>query len=199
MAKPPDATPIYKVTGKTIASWAGVELQVSSLFNALMKHPLAPVIWDRIRSFEAKMQMLNDVANRTIKNDEIRRDWRLLYAEVIALSAKRNRVAHATMVHNGHVAAMQPFYSLENQNREPLQGADIDAFCKQFIETFMALSWLTKIVEALASPHQEFAEPTPDLVHRLRREDDRKREGQQHRAQAWREYLDRNPDLKGSS
>ena len=188
--------------GHCIMQWSFVEHYLCLLFIRLHDgdREVADLIWGRIRSFEAKLQLLHEVSQRAALEPEMKRDWNLLREETLRLYRKRNQVAHSTPVQgSSEPMALEPFLSIYTDNKT-IDIDDMRLFARQFTELAEALCYLMKplfkAAEETGTPHPQSAAQVPGLVHRLRSEDDRRREAQRHRAIAWRQYLERNPDLK---
>lgn len=183
--------------GHCIMQWAYVEAHLGFLFHALHGGPpeIADRIWSRIRSFEAKLQVLHDVSGATQLHADIRRDWTLLRQHTLTLYRDRNRVAHSTPITlKDGTRALEPFSQIYSDPTDTIGRDDMKRMAAAFHELSVALFTLVGLVRTVG-PHPRCLEPANDLVRRLRTKDDLKREEQRHRALAWRQYLQRNPNL----
>jgi hypothetical protein len=184
--------------GHAIMQWAAVELNLSALFFGLLGPPYeaGELLWNRVRSFEAKLQMLHDLATIKFTDPEHRRNWALLREHTARLYGKRNQLAHSTLVvlpDDGKIA-LAPFATVSKLTAAPLRQPDIEDYTSEFIDIGAAINQFMHAALG-ASLHPISQELESDLLDHLREEDDRKREAQQHRSLAWRQYLERNPDL----
>jgi hypothetical protein len=180
--------------GHAILQWASVEFHLSLLFRTIFANDpdTADLFWHRVRSFEAKMLLMHDLALARL-SEERRRDWNLLRSRTMALYGKRNRLAHSTKITHKGRAALEPFFILSKPTTAVLFKSDVDGYADEFMELSAAV--LNFNFGEMASQRQRQPEPESDLLRRLRSEDDQKREVLRHRDLAWRQYLERNPDL----
>jgi hypothetical protein len=189
---------VMMALGHAIMQWAAVELHLVLLFRSLVgaPHEVGDLLWGRVRSFEAKLQMLNDLAEVNLPNAGSKRDWTLLREYISVLYRKRNQLAHstATFQDDGSLA-LEPFLNLSQPSSVKLRKPEVDAYAAEFMELAGAITEFHLQVQA-ALRHQESRELESDLIQYLRTKADQKREAQRHRSLAWRQYLDRNPDLK---
>lgn len=189
--------PLYDALGRCILSWAQVEFELNLAVVALSSgSTFISRTWNRIKSFEAKVQVASDIAGASLTSDQEKRDWRLIQETVLKLYRLRNKAAHSTLTTTGGVSSVRPFLTLDNLAAESLSPADLIKFMEQFNELRDCIRWFHFRLRNQQIGHQQWPELEPDLMRRLRTEDDRKREAQRHRALAVRQYLDRNPDLK---
>ena len=190
---------IHESIGAAIMAWAHVEVQLNLLFIDLCGrgNDAAFSMWDRIRSFEAKLQSMNDIARRELLLDQQKSDWKMLYEHILSAYRNRNKVAHSTMLLSADgIFAIEPFFTMTSASNQRLGCAEIDALRVQFSDLDSCLVWLRLSHDADRTQRPQSSEPEPDLILRLRTEDAQKREAQQHRAQALRQYRDQNPSLK---
>jgi hypothetical protein len=207
----PDSDPtraVYNGVGECIMAWAQAENQLMDIWRIASGRDssFALTVWDRLKSFDAKLQILNSVMQKH-PDTQIKSDWTLLNAEVSSCYKKRNRVAHSTMVAKVERIAdeeevvawgVAPFFSQLNGPTTALSADDLKKQTAHIIFVSGALEWLKKLVELdLPSLQRRRSEaPAHDLLLQLRMKDARMREAQRHRALAWRQYLQRNPNLK---
>lgn len=181
--------------GECIIAWATVENNLAILFRGLSPNGhMADLTWARIRSFDAKLDLLNDIA-QSVLSDTLRADWTLLKAHTLSCYRKRNEVAHSSIIYPGNdVVLIEPFFSFAGPSRR-LGVTDLENYHEEFNRLMAATSIFLRDT-GVASPPPLPPELAGGLLQHLREVDAQKREGQRHRAQAWRQYLDRNPDLK---
>ena len=183
--------------GHCITQWSYVELQLAFIFHALFgpDRATADMMWSRIRSFEAKLQILTDLAQLKLTSESERRDWNLLREATASGYKKRNEVAHATYISYHGKPVLEPFSVIFATASKMLSKDNVDDYAMSFQDLSKALNqYLEATRPAALRPARP--EPASDLLDRLRTADDQKREAQRHRGLAWRQYLDRNPDLK---
>lgn len=171
--------------GHCLLQWATVETHLALLFHTLFgpDRETASLFWGRIRSFEAKLQILNDLVSLRLNNTQ-KRLWQSLFEHTMALYRKRNQVAHSTLVSGSNGApALEPFSTPFSENARTLSKSDLDVFAKEFSELTSAILYFN-LNETLASRQTECPEREPCLIDHLRKQGDRKREEQQHRALA---------------
>ncbi|MGD9730483.1 MAG: hypothetical protein AB7V39_29490 [Nitrospiraceae bacterium] len=140
---------------------------------------------------------MNAIAKTAFKDDPHKTDWRLVHDEVLAANKLRNKIAHSSMLtsHDGRMYVL-PFFSLSRIDEDKLFSADIDTITNRIDEIRRCVQWIEFRHRNSETQRQEWREQEPDLIRRLRARDVQSREAQRHRALAWRQYLDRNPDLK---
>ena len=171
--------------------WAYVEQRLAIFFNMAMTAEPAAVdaVWNRIRSFEAKLLVLHDVivASGSLSQTAMR-DWNLLKPRIMADYGKRNQVAHSTPQDlDGVIAGLEPFAKLViSSPPRLLTKDDLLKFCQDFAETNDAVDWISAVYSS-EKWRRPLPEPTPDLIHHLRTQDDRKREEQRLRDLAVRQ------------
>lgn len=189
---------LFESVGRAILAWARVEAQLGVLFLDFCGegHARASQLWDRMRSFDGKMQSIGDIAKAVITDTTEMRDWAILQAQTKKLYDLRNKIAHSTMLQAKEDPYISPFFSVTNMTNERLFSSDIDAITNNFAEIKDALQWFTFARANKRTQHPQIPTQEPDLMRRLRIESDRKREAQRHRDLAVRQYIDQNPDLK---
>jgi hypothetical protein len=132
-----DQALLFASIGHCIMQWAFVELQLILLFHKIYgsDREAADLFWGRIRSFDAKMLILNDLAKHRLENDDQKRDWILLHGHTMTLYSKRNQVAHSTLVHGSDGSdALEPFAVPTRPAPFTLSGAAVDAYAEEFQE-----------------------------------------------------------------
>lgn len=183
--------------GECIIAWATIENNLAILFRGLAPNGrMADLTWARIRSFDAKLDLLNDVAQEILL-DTLRADWNLLKAQTLICYKKRNEIAHSSIIYPGdNVVLIEPFFSFAGPKRR-LSVADLERYHLDFNRLMAATSIFLRDT-GVASPPPLPQELTGGLLQGLREADAQKREEQRHRALAWRQYFEAHPELKKS-
>jgi len=181
--------------GRCLLKWANIEFHLSTIFRHTVGTDVitADLLWSRIRSFDAKLQMLNDILTYKLPNDEAKADWRRLKEYVTTLYKSRNRIAHSTLaLKQGAHPRLIPFFVVSNASEHGIGADEVAVITIEFIEAVPALIWLHDL--SLGKLHQQSSEQTPDLIQRLRNVDDQKRSEQRLRDKALRQYRDQKTD-----
>ena len=176
----------YAAVGKSILAWAQVEHEMALLWRELCgsRDQIADAVWDRVKSFDVKSKLVNDLATRKLL-PRMLGDWKLIHPYVERMYSEDNTAVRIV-----------PFFSLQKETHHLFTACNTDAIAEQQLRLRETLQWFSRGIRASETQRQLWQAQAPDLVLHLRAADAPKREAQRHRALAWRQYLDRNPNLK---
>ena len=181
--------------GHCIMQWSFVELYLGLIFHSYDDdHETTDHIWNRMRSFEAKSLVVNDVVSAKCQDPNLVRDWRLLREKMMSLYRKRNQVAHATAITVKGEPRLEPFALPFAETKLVLSADDLSELGFEFMELAKELLKLNGLLRG-KKPRPQSPEQEPGLLGRLRKRDDQMREAQRHRELALRQYRERNPDV----
>lgn len=160
----------------------------------------ADVMWTAVRSFELKLQILNNLVPASDLSDTEKARWRVVSEYIPSQYRLRNQVVHSTPIDMidgpSKRQCVLPFMSLFGKSTKALDAATIEEYALSFAHLRDAICSVNPGLKKSGKRRHKSQEPEHDLIRRLQKEDDRKREAQRHRALAWRQYLERNPNLK---
>jgi hypothetical protein len=170
--------------GECISAWANVELRLMILFQFLLGGDgrIADAVLATPRNFEVRSAMVHNVMRIRLKDRPVLDDWNLVYNYTIYMSSRRNEIAHATMVNETDVGiVLKPYFVLFGHDKPYLKVETVKERARDFLELTQCLNWF--VFQLPKHPEQPPvpAVPIPDLLLRLRTEDDQRREEQRAR------------------
>lgn len=194
------------LAGQALDQWSHVELELASLFQYLTKMPdamIAQVAVASIKSFDARVQVVNNIIG-LVGLPQLHRDyWKWLYNRLTKLAKKRNEIAHFTIVEWGEdddmlrkgsektIWRLVPYFSLGRmvmEHSEGLSAKQIRERGQLFNTLYRDVAWLRFEVQMRRGKPKSRPKanpiPVPDRVLELRAEASRTPKGKRRPPQS---------------
>jgi hypothetical protein len=183
----PTENDVTFAVGKCLLRWAVVEFQI--LFFLRNHCGLEPresnAIWTEIKSFDAKVTLIQKLFALRAASAEIHSDAILLLNEARTRYKNRNEIAHGTlMMKNGTTPVIEPFFNMDVPKSE-LSLPDVEDRTAKFDALSSAFGWLMSLLDDLSAkrptPLKASPPPPPDLVRALREAQSQRNKEQRER------------------
>src|ERR1700692_4117805 len=95
--------PIYLAVGRCLEQWSWVEENLALVLEGLLRNRRFGLIgtgFGAIRSFESKLNMVDEIAQRTLGKRRLKR-WNALAGKLGRKYSKRNEIAHFAVIMHG--------------------------------------------------------------------------------------------------
>jgi len=112
----PHRDPIYLAVGRCLEGWSWVEENLAFVLEGLLRHRrfgLVATGFGAIRSFESKLNMVDEIARRALGKRQLKR-WNSLKGRLNKKYSKRNEVAHFSVLFHVNVreARLYPYWGI---------------------------------------------------------------------------------------
>jgi hypothetical protein len=152
-------------TAELMFQWAEVEQFLSILFHEALKEDYAFDLWHSIISFQAKMKALNAIMSIKLEGNEEKKVWKSLVDTVSKEVAKRNQVAHATLINNNKASYLSPYFSLNPGKQEIKLTAEDLRIRKLFLSDIRdAVSWFISKFNTLGLYEGDLNVPNNSII-----------------------------------
>jgi hypothetical protein len=176
---------LTQAIGECITAWSFVEIHLGEIYRWAIGMAQAEIAWATLtapRSFEARASMIQAAMAIKLRREAPLADWNLLFNYALVLSRKRNEIAHAAMmgVEGGKEMALEPYFVMTRPKDKFIREPEVRERIMLFNELSACLMWFMHqiLLPSPASKPKRFVSPVPDLLRRLRTEDDQRREEQ---------------------
>jgi len=134
--------PIYLAVGRCLEKWSWVEENLALVLEGLVrhqKHGLLGTGFAAVRSFESKLNMVDEIAQRTLGKRRFA-GWKSLYGKLDKKYRKRNQIAHFSIVLHGRTAPLDarlhPYWGISKGKsalkNKGLTAADLEGRAESF-------------------------------------------------------------------
>lgn len=186
----PEFTELAALVGQALDKWSHVEMELASLFRYLTDIPdqmVAHVAMASIQSFDARVQVCNNLMDVVTTSPLHEAYWKWLYNRLTKLAKKRNEIAHFTIVGwetewlkdeptppEKVLWRVVPYFSLgrmiitRNNHNEGLSAVQLNERTALFHELWGQVAWLRAEIQVLKGKLKANQIPVPDRVQELR-------------------------------
>lgn len=176
---------MHRAVGECVLTWSWVEVHMASIFACCIgaSGVTADTVLSIPKAFEVRSQMVHAAVRIFLANHPLLDDWNLIYNYVCKMSGRRNEVAHATMLSvDNKFIVLEPYFVMTSPKTH-IAVEEVERRAAEFTDLHLLMAWLTFEFHAVRHPVPQIRFPTsaPDLLLRLRTENDQRREAQRAR------------------
>jgi hypothetical protein len=159
--------------GRAITNFSQIESALADVFCALagLDKFRSEVIMASIVSFEARIQVCNNLVSLHPLEGGLAPIWPKLFKKLSKALAKRNQLAHSTPVFVNDGVALAPYLSAGNlwlgRPSANLTVEEIVQRGNSFIELMAALHWLANTIDHQRNHRTDFRLPIPSLIQEI--------------------------------